>query len=77
MGGVGSIRSHSTNDRRSMKHIDPLTYRHPRTLEEAFPDPVERSYAVFGYRQTGLIVTRWAIRMAALFLAFLLIGYLT
>ena len=60
-----------------MKH-DPLTYRYPRTLEEAFPNPVERGYAVFGYRQIGLVVTRWAVRLMALaFVFFFLGGYLT
>lgn len=60
-----------------MSRIDPLTYRFPRTMEEAFPNHIERGYAVFGYRQLRVVVTRWAVRMTVLFLALLLIGYLS
>lgn len=58
-----------------MKRFDPLTYRHPRTLEEAFPDPVERGYAVFCYRQIGLIVTRWTVRAIGIVTFFFLLRY--
>ena len=75
MGRVGALRRHSTNYRRDMKRFDPLTYRHPRTLEEAFPNPIERGYAVFGYRQLGLAVTRWAARAIGIVTLFVLLGY--
>lgn len=58
-----------------MKHPDPLTYRFPRTMEEAFPNPVERGYAVFGYRQLGTVITRWAVRATCVLLTLLLLGH--
>jgi hypothetical protein len=49
---------------------DPLTYRFPRTLEEAFPDPIERGYAVHAYKLRHVALAKWLIRfgMCAIFL---------
>jgi hypothetical protein len=45
---------------------DHLTYRFPRTLDEAFPDPVERGYAVHAYKLRHTILARWLARAAVL-----------
>lgn len=56
-----------------MNH-DPLTYRFPRTLEEAFPNKIVRGYAVTKYTNRNLLLTKWMLRVGlvgifALFLA--------
>jgi hypothetical protein len=52
---------------------DPLTYRFPRTLEEAFPDPVERGYAVHAYKLRHVALAKWLIRAGVFVILFLTI----
>lgn len=43
---------------------DPLTYRYPRTLDEAFPDRVANAYAVHHFKNRTLILATWMARTA-------------
>lgn len=45
------------------RRYDPLTYRHPRTIEEAFaPSPVEYACSVTKYTNVGLKFVSWIVR---------------
>lgn len=47
---------------------DPLTYTHPRTLDEAFPDPIKRAH--WGYKEArGFPEADRPMLMVAVFLA--------
>lgn len=45
------------------RHYDPLTYRYPRTMEEAFPPtPIDYACAVTKYTNFKLKIVNWIIR---------------
>lgn len=50
-----------------MRHTDPLTYRYPRTLNEAFGCDATSAYAVTHHKFRRVLLVRWFLR--AVFIA--------